>query len=178
MTMHEAVMSRHFDWRRAMLHGITLAGDNLRDYDEPEAWIAMWELLCEAARVSRAFDGPPPMGYPEKSSLPDAPEEMTPWQKQMAYLRGELDEMPEDEPTPPAPTSAEVSRAEAVLHLWHTHALWRGAYPHPFKRQIYRLAEGAPLGQVIRMTGMKRSEVLAMKRKASYQMLRAAGVGA
>ena len=169
-------MSRQFDWRRAMLHGITLASDNLREYDEPEAWIAMWSLLCEAARVSRAFDGPPAMGFPDKSSLPEAPDEVTPWQKQMAYLRGELDELPEDEPTPPAPTSAEVSRAEAVLDLWHSHALRRGAYPHPAKRHIYRLADGATLGQVMRLTGMKRHEVLAMKRKASIEMLRAAGV--
>ena len=169
-------MSRHFGWRRAMLHGITLVGENHRDYDDPEPWAVMWELLREAACVSRAFDGPPSMGYPEKSSLPDAPDEMTPWQKQMAYLRGELDELPEDEPTPPAPTSAEVSRAEAVLDLWHSHALWRGAYPHPCKRHIYRLAEGATLGQVMRVTGMKRHEVLALKRKASVQMLRAAGV--
>ena len=165
-------MSKHFDWRRAMLHGIALVDKNWRDYDEPEAWAVMWELLCEAARVSRAFDGPPAMGYPEKSSLPDAPEEMTPWQKQMAYLRGELDELPQDEPTPPAPTSAEVSRAEAVLDLWHSHALWRGAYPHPCKRHIYRLADGATLGQVMRLTGMKRHEVLALKRKAAIEMLR------
>ena len=171
-------MSRQFDWRRAMLHGITLVDKNWRDYDDLETWAVMWELLCEAARISRAFDGPPAMGFPEKSSLPDAPEEMTPWQKQMAYLRGELDELPQDEPTPPAPTSAEVSRAEAVLDLWHSHALWRGAHPHPAKRHIYRLADGATLGQVMRMTGMKRHEVLALKRKAAIEMLRAAGVSA
>ena len=171
-------MSRQFDWRRAMLHGINLVGDNWRDYDEPETWAVMWELLREAARVSQAFDGPPSMGYPDKSSLPDAPEEMTPWQKQMAYLRGELDEIPEDEPTSPAPTSAEVSRAEAVLDLWHAHALRRGAYMHPAKRHIYRLADGATLGQVMRLTGMKRHEVLALKKKASIEMLLAAGVSA
>ena len=169
-------MIRHFDWRRAMLHGITLVDKNWRDYDDPQPWAVMWELLCEAARVSRAFDGPPAMGYPEKSSLPEAPDEVTPWQRQMAYLRGELDELPEDEPTPPAPTSAEVSRAEAVLELWHSHALRRGAYPHPAKRHIYRLADGATLGQVMRLTGMKRHEVLALKRKAAIEMLRAAGV--
>lgn len=160
------------------MHGVTLANENFREYDEPEAWIAMWELLREAARVSRSFAAPPHMGYPDKSSLPEAPDEMTPWQKQMAYLRGELDQMPDDEPTDAAPTADEVSRADAVLHLWHTYALRRGEYPHPCKRHIYRLAEGATLGRVMRMSGMKRHEVLAMKRKSAIEMLRGAGVSA
>ena len=167
-----------FDWRKALFHGVTLAGENHREYDTGEAWTAMWELLCEAARVSRAFDAPPHTGYPAKSSLPDAPEEMTPWQRQMAYLRGELDEVPVDEPQPPAPTASEVTRAEAVLELWHAHALWRGAHPHPAKRHIYRLAEGASIGSVMRRTGLARHQVLAMKRRAAEQMLRAAGVTA
>jgi hypothetical protein len=167
-----------FDWRRTLMHGVDLAGENFRDYDAPEAWQAMWELLCEAARVSRAFEPPPHTDYPTQAAWPDAPEEMTPWQRQMAYLRGELDEMPVDEPLPLAPTAAEVTRAEAILHLWHTHALRRGAYPHPAKRHIYRLAEGETLGTVMRASGMPRHVVLAMKRQASEQMLRAAGVSA
>jgi hypothetical protein len=171
-------MSRHIDWRRTLMHGVDLAGENFRDYETAEAWQAMWELLREAARVSRAFEPPPHSYYPAKASWPDAPEEMTPWQKQMAYLRGELDEMPADEPLPIAPTAAEVTRAEAVLRLWHVHALRRGDYPHPAKRHIYRLAEGATLGTVMRATGMPRHVVLGMKRQASEQMLRAVGVTA
>jgi hypothetical protein len=95
---------------------------------------------------------------------------------QMAYIQGTLDELPEEEHTPVMPSAAEVSRADAVLDLWHRHALWRGAHPHPAKKAIYKLAEGMPLGAVMRATGMKRHEVLAMRAQAATQMLRAAGV--
>lgn len=169
-------MTKHFDWRKAILHGIDLAGENHRAYEGPEAWTAMWELFCEAVRISRSFEPPPRTGYPEKGAWPDAPDEMTPWQRQMAYLRGELDEVVHDEPEPPMPTAAEVTRAEAVLDLWHKHALWRGGYPHPAKRAIYALADGKPIGAVMRMSGLKRHEVLAMQKRASEQMLRGAGV--
>jgi hypothetical protein len=77
---------------------------------------------------------------------------------------------------PPMPSAAEVTRADAVLDLWHRHALRRGDNPHPMKRHIWSLAEGAPIGLVIRNSGMKRDEVLAMRAKAATQMLRAAGV--
>lgn len=166
-------MSRHFDWRKALLHGVTLAGENFRDYDKPEAWHAMWELLCEAARVSRAYDAPPHPGYPQKAAWPDAPDEITPWQRMMDYLRGEIDEVAYDEPTEPMPDAAEVTRADAVLALWHKHALRRGDHPHPHKWAIYMLAEGDPLGYVMRATGMRRHEVLAMRKRAAEQMLRA-----
>ena len=135
----------------------------------------MWELLREAVRVSRAYEAPPRSGYPE-TSWPDAPDEITPWQRQMAYLRGDLDEMPVDEPAPVTPTTVEITRAEAVLDLWHRCALWRGGYPHPCKRHIYRLAEGAPIGAIIRASGMRRDEVLAWQKRAAEQMLRGAGV--
>lgn len=159
------------DWRAALIHGVTLAAENHRAYDAPEAWTAMWELMCEAARVSRSFDGPPRSGYPDRGAWPEVADEITPWQRQMAYLRGDLDEVQLDEPTPPAPTSAEVTRAEAVLDLWHRYALWRGGHPHPCKRHIYRLAEGASLGAVMRMSGLRRPEVLDMRTRAARQML-------
>lgn len=171
-------MTRHFDWRAAILHGCQMAGENWREYDGPEPWTAGWELLVEAARISRSFEAPPRSGYPERGSWPETPDEVTPWQRQMAYLRGEVDEVEQDDPPPPAPTAAEVTRAEAVLDLFHRHALMRGQYPHPCKRHIYRLANGAPLGVVMRLSGMKRHEVLAMRRRAAEEILRAAGVSA
>jgi hypothetical protein len=169
-------MTPLFDWRRALLHGITLAAENHRDFDEPEPWTAMWSLLCEAAEVSRSYNSPPRRWYPSKAAWPDVPDEITHWQKQMAYIQGTLDEVGEDDPTPPMPSAAEVTRADAVLDLWHRHALRRGDNPHPMKRHIWSLAEGAPIGLVIRNSGMKRDEVLAMRAKAATQMLRAAGV--
>ena len=171
----QAAYTKPFDWRPALLLGVEMAAENNRLYHEPEAWQAMWELLCDAARVSKASEGPPRSDYPE-TTWPDAPDEITPWQRQMAYLRGDLDEVPEDEPLPPTPTAAEVTRADAVLDLWHRYALWRGSYPHPCKRYIYRMAEGAPLGEVSRISGLPRHEVIAMRRRAAMEMLRAAGV--
>lgn len=165
----------HFDWRKALNHGVTLYAENIRDHDTAEAWVAMWELLCEAARVSRSYEAPPRSDYPEKGAWPDAPDEMTHFQRGMAYLRGEIDEAAPDEPLPPIPTAAEITRADAVLALWHNHALCRPGGPLPAKRAIYALAEGKPLGAVMRMSGMNRHEVLAMRKKAAEQMLRALG---
>lgn len=169
-------MSKHFDWRRALLHGINLAADNHHDYEAPVAWSAMWELLVEAVAISRGYDAPPRSTYPTRAMMPDAPDDVTWWQIQMDYIRGTLDEIPQEDPTPPMPSAIEVTRADAVLDLWHKHALWRGDHPHPMKRHIYKLAEGMPLGAVMRASGMKRHEVLAMKAKAATQMMRAAGV--
>lgn len=170
------LMIRRFDWRRALLHGVTLAAENHRDHDTPEAWTAMWELLREAAAVSRSWDAPPRSGFPDRGSWPETPDEITTWQRQMAYLQGTLDEAPQEEPEPPVPSAAEVTRAEAVLNLWHDSALIVGGQPHRHKRAVWRLAEGAFLGSVTRMTGLHRSEVLALRKRAATDMLRAAGV--
>jgi hypothetical protein len=169
-------MTRHFEWRPALLHGIRLAADNHLDFADAAPWQAMWCLLCEAAEVSRNYDSVPRRGYPSKAIWPDVPSERTWWQEQMEYLRGESLELPDEEPTPPTPSHVEVTRADAVLDLWHRHALRRGDNPHPNKKHIWSLAEGAPIGLVIRNSGMKRDEVLAMRAKAATQMLRAAGV--
>ena len=166
-----------FDWRPALIHGATLAINNHRDLgDEVETWQAMWALLCEAAEVSRAFPGPPRSGHPEKAAWPDAPDEITHWQRQAAYLRGDLDELPYDDPAPPVPSAAEVTRADVVLDAWHTYALRRGAFPYPHKKYIYRLASGAPMGAVCRMCGQPVHYVADLRRKASLQMLRGIGV--
>lgn len=162
-----------FDWHRALKHGLRLAEDNIRDYPEAEAWAVMWELLREAARVSEASEPPPHTGYPAKASWPDFQDDVTHWHMQAAYLRGELDELPVEEPTAPVPTAQDVTRADAVLDLWHRRALIVGGRPHRHKRAIYRLAAGATLGAVIRMTGLRRHEVLSLRKRAANEMLRA-----
>ena len=166
-----------FDWRRTLLHGVTLAAED-RDFadEDPASWQAVWCLLKEAAQVSRSFDGPPRSDYPEKAIWPDAPDEVTHYQRMAAYLRGEVDEAPSDEPLPPIPSAAEVTRADMVLDAWHRWALRRGGHPHPHKRHIYRLASGATLGTVCRLCGEKLGYVLQMRRDASVQMLRGIGV--
>ncbi len=168
-----SIHMRQFDWRKAILHGIDLAAENFREHEDAAPYTAMWELLREAAGISRSFDAPPRTGYPEKAMWPETPDEITPWQRQMAYLQGTLDEVDHGEPPPPMPSAADVTRAEAVLDLWHRHALWRGGHPHPHKRAIYRWADGGTLGLAIRMTGLRRHEVLALRQRAAEQMLRA-----
>jgi len=171
-------MAHNFDWRAPLLHGARIAIETRRDFDGEDVatWQAMWALLVEAAGVSRGFPAPPRSEYPEKAIWPDAPDEVTYWQRQAAYLRGELDELTPEEPTPPVPSSAEVTRAEMVLDAWHKYALRRGDCPHPHKKHIYRLASGATLGTVARLCGQRRHYVLALRRQASVQMLRGIGV--
>jgi len=107
-----------FDWQRAFRAGADLARDDRRLGDTPEA--IMWVLLRDAFRVSRFFAGTPYLGYPSKSSMPEAPDEITVWQQISAYLRGEVDELPEYEPSPVRPSAEECTRADHVLRLFHS----------------------------------------------------------
>ena len=69
-----------------------MARDDRRLGDTPEA--IMWVLLRDAFRVSRFFAGTPRAGYPVKSAMPEAPDEITIWQKINAYIKGEVRSCP------------------------------------------------------------------------------------
>lgn len=156
------------DWDRHFRDAASFAADYHRSGTAigPEA--LMWALLCDAARVTAlAYRAQPYQGYPTKSAWPDAPDEITWWQQHSAYLRGEVEDLPADDSRPPIPTAAEISRAEAVLHLWH-HAVTLGRQR---KRAVYLRACQRSAGKVTRITGETQREQKAARRRAIREML-------
>lgn len=169
MTKHSIIVA--FDWGRAIRHGETLAVENTRSDVKLDATHVMWELLREAARVSSlAYPAPPRAGYPVKSSMPDAPGEFTEWQRMAAYLRGEIDDAKDVQSRPARPSAEQITRAEAVLDIWHRHALRRKGDAPRIKKAVYLKACGVKDGNVRAVTGMTRQALQRAKVEAMRDM--------
>lgn len=160
------------DWPRAWRIGEDLARDQVRRGDPVDDSAIMWALLCDAAKVSRiAYKAPPPQGFPGKSVMPDAPEEISAFAKMRAYLSGELEEMPEEASRDPQPDAAAIDRAEAVLWLWHNEALNNKGARSNLKKAVYAKALGVPDRKVRAKTGLTREQIKHAKRQAVSDML-------
>ena len=115
----------------------------------------MWELLKEAATVSRiAYSSPPRLGLPAKSALPDGVDEVTVWQMIRAYLRGEVENIPPSDTKAPRPTAKQITRAEVMLELWHKVALNDKGDRKRLKRAVYLKASGMRPRVVRTKTGL------------------------
>lgn len=160
------------DWVRAIKHAEIVAVENIRSDVQPKPEHAMWELMKEAVQVSSiAYSAPPRVGYPSKSSLPDTVDDVSDWQRMAAYLRGELSEMPTGHARPPQPSAEQITRAEAVLAIWHTHALSRKGAKSRIKKAVYMKASGVPDRKVRAVTGMTRQAIHSAKDEAMRDML-------
>ena len=160
-------MINGFDWGEAWRHGKSIAGDYARSGTAINDEAIIWALLCEAATVSKSYRLPPRQGYPTQSSWPDASDEVTMWQKISAYIKGELEELPEVDSRPPTPSAADISRADAVLTIWH-HAVTLGRVR---KQAVYLRACGAKTGKVTRVSGVTVTDLKNDKRRAVSEML-------
>lgn len=166
--------STAFDWHRAMAAGRDMALEDARRGATPGEPEAMWALLKEAAQVSRvAYRAPPNSGWPRKSAMPDAPDDVSHWHLIAAYLAGQLDEMPTTESRPPMPSAAQISRSEAVLYLWHCHALARKGDKSRIKKAVYLKACGVPDRKIRAVTGLSRQQIHRAKIEAMDDMLEA-----
>ena len=167
-------MSPTFDWPQYLREGEELAKEQVRRGDPVDDRAIMWALLCDAVKTSRlAYRGPPFPGWPSKSALPESPSEFSVWQQVAAYLRGELEEMPQDESRPPLPSARQVTRAEAVLQLWHAKALRdMGAWAR-MRKAVYMRACGRPNRVVAKVTGLKPKQIDHARRKAMDDMQKA-----
>ena len=75
--------------RTTVRDGTQMAQQNAKRGVVVDGTHIVWELLKEAATVSRiAYSSPPRSGLPIKSALPDGVDEVTVWQMISAYLRG------------------------------------------------------------------------------------------
>jgi len=144
---------RNHDWRTTIRDGTQAAERNSnRSVDHTHI---VWELLKEAAVVSRsAYSAPPRTGFPAKSALPDGVDEVTVWQMVSAYLKGEIENLPSTETKTPRPTAKQVTRAEVMLELWHHVALIDKGDRKRLKRAVYLKASGMRPRAVREKTGL------------------------
>ena len=107
------------DWRTTVRDGTQMAQQNAKRGVVVDGTHIVWELLKEAATVSRiAYSSPPRTGFPMKSALPDGVDDVTVWQMVSAYLRGEVENLPSSDTKAPRPTAKQITRAEVMLELW------------------------------------------------------------
>lgn len=163
-------MSIAFDWGKTLRHGEVAAVDAARADQHVGPEDVIWALFREACQVSKSYAGPPRLGYPGKSSLPEPPEEITAWQRMAAYLRGEVDEIPESDISAPRPTAAQISRADHVLAIWHGHALARKGDRKKLRKAVYALACGLPYRAIRDRTGIARASLYRAKDQAMADM--------
>lgn len=165
-------ISKQVDWDRVLIHGATLAAKEARVGADLKATDAMWALLKEAAQVSAiVHPNPPRTGWPVKSAMPDATVEVTTWHLMMSYIRGTLEEKPEIKSRPPQPSPHEVTRAEAVIDLWHVAALRTMGDWRKMKKAVYLKACGVPDRKVRAVTGYTRQRLHTAKVRAMQDML-------
>ena len=167
-------MASSFDWARAWRHGEEIAPEYHRAGTSIGDEEIMWALFCEAIETAHlAYSPPPRTGLPRKSSLPDGVDEISPWARHMAYLRGELDEMPVDKGQAPRPSAAAISRAESVLDIWHKKAL-NGVRKWKTKRDaVYMLARRLSVRIIKQETGLSKQGIYNAKADALADMVAA-----
>lgn len=167
-------MGKQFDWLRAIKAGEVMAVENARMGQELKPEHAIWELLKEAASVSHiAYGGPPRSGYPAKSAMPEAPDDISMWVRVMEYLRGIADEMPEAANRPAQPSVAQIDRCEAILEIWHKYALTRRGARNRLRNAVYSLACGVPVRKITARSGVKRTALYRARDDAMRDMLTA-----
>lgn len=166
-------MNKHVvDWSRVLAHGANIAVEQARTGSTFKATDAMWALLREAAQVSGiVHSNPPRTGYPVKSAMPDAAADVSTWHLMMSYINGTLEEKPEIKARPPQPSPAEITRAEAVLDLWHHAALRDMGDWKRMKKAVYLKACGVPDRKVRAVTGYTRQRLHSAKVRAMQDML-------
>ncbi|WP_171232181.1 hypothetical protein [Ruegeria sp. HKCCA4812] len=162
---------RNHDWRRTIAEGVELAKGQIRSDVTMDETHVMWALLCEAAEVSKiAYSGPPRTGMPSKSALPEAPDDVTQWQRISAYLRGEVEELPEIEARAPRPSAEQVTRSEIILEVWHRFCINRFGERSKMKKAVYLKACGMPDRKVRTVTGMTKQRIHSAKKEAMQDM--------
>ena len=152
--MDEKRLQGH-DWRSTIRDATQAAEQNIRQGVAVDGRHIVWEMLREAANVSRiAYSAPPRLGLPAKSALPDGVDEVTVWQMVSAYLKGEIENLPSAETNTPRPTAKQVTRAEVILELWHHVALHDKGDRKRLKRALYLKASGMRPRAVRDRTGL------------------------
>ena len=166
------IRMQNHDWPRTLREAEQLALDNIKADAKVSAKHLGWELLREAARVSRiSYPAPPRTGFPTSSSLPDAPDDVTQWQLLSAYLKGELETLPSSDMKPSRPSAEQIDRADLILHLWHHHALARVGDKSRLKRGVYLKANGMHPQKISHILGINSRQLKRAQDEASLDIV-------
>ena len=150
-----------------------LAEIHLSRRKEPDDIDRMWGLFVEAVETARSLPGPPRLSGPSKSAMPDSADDVSYWQKVMAYLNGETEEIPETK-TSVAATRAQVTRHDKVMDLWHRSALRGKGDWKRLRGAVWMHAAGAKRAKITRFSGVTSMGLTRAKKQAMTDMLRAA----
>lgn len=147
-----------------------MAFENARRGHEIGIRDVYWELLREAAWVSRkSFSAPPRAGFPAKSAWPEIADEISRWAMALAELQDVTYDAP-DKPAELQPSAEQVSRAYAVLEVWHRAALNDYGDRKRMKDAVWMKANGLKDRVVRAKTGMTRQRIHDAKCKAMDDM--------
>jgi len=164
-------MNERHNWAATIKAGVEMAAEQTRSDVDVREHHVMWALLRDAASVSgRAYPAPPRTGWPSKSAMPDAPDDVSQWQMMMAYIQGQVEDAPSVESKPPMPSAEQVTRSEIILHIWHHHALRDRGGRHRIKKAVYLKACGVSDRRVRAVTGFTRQAIHAAKDAAMQDM--------
>ena len=145
------------DWQRVTAEARETALAEWRRREPLPEWAGWWQALREGiSALERSQAGPPRTNYPSRSSIPEAPPDVTWWQLQAGYIRGDLEELPETESRPPLPSAREISTAEAVLDLFHGAALVGLRNRRLNVTALHMWAAGVPPRVILSRTGVRR----------------------
>jgi len=171
MTPNLVRKMRTHDWHVTLRDGEELTKKNIRADKAVTMPRIAWELLREAAFVSRvSYAAPPRSGFPGRSAMPESVDEVTHWALISAFLRGELDTLPEDSSKAPRPSSLQIDRAEVILDLWHQVALVHMGDKKRLRRAVYEMALGLKSQKICSTHGLNYKRLSAAKVTASEDM--------
>lgn len=160
------------NWSKTLRDGEQLALDNKKADAVLKNHHIAWELIREAAKVSRiTYPSPPRTGFPSTSSLPDAPDDVTQWQLMSAYLKGDIESLPSYQTKPSRPNSEQIDRSEVILFLWHHYALLRKGDKSRIKRAVYLKANGVKTQRICAITGLTPKQILSAQNEASEDII-------
>jgi len=163
---------KNHNWHKTLRDGEQLALDNKKADAVLKDHHIAWELLKEAAKVSRlTYPAPPRTGFPSTSSLPDAPDDVTQWQLMSAYLRGDIESLPSSETKASRPSSEQIDRSELILYLWHHYALMRLGDRSRIKRAVYLKANGVKTQRIGAITGLTTKQILSAQTEAGNDII-------
>ena len=158
---------------RMMRHAEKIAEPRDRSSKVPDAIDLMWALTCEAAKTGRQQPAPPRTGYPGKSAGFQPGDDISYWQKMLAYLAGEVEKAPETETRPARATPEQVTRCEVIEELFRNYT-FTGIRQKVMKRKMtWMYAMGTSSRKIQKISGLSKFQVAAMKKDAMNDMLRA-----
>jgi hypothetical protein len=166
---HEAFdmdTTRYWDRGLRLMVETTEADDRRKPID------AVWALLCEAVAVSAQFGAPPRTGYPAKSAMPDAPDEVSYWARQIEAFtqKTTMHALYGSRPRPQF-SAQQISDAHFTLWLFHKFALHGRRDRVSLLSVVHNYAGGMPARRIREATGISRWTLHRRKDQACEDML-------